>query len=368
MPGIYGYIKKNENESQIAQMTKMMNSENALRKENIYKDKNIEASQIKLGMMSPKYFSNLSKEVHIWVEGEFYNHEINDLSEFILTSYLKDSLKENLKSIDGYFNAVIYDSKINKIFLISDRYGMRMLYYYFKDGNFAWAGELKALLNLNFVDKTIDSKQINCFIDIGHLLEENTYHKNIKLIKPATILEYDISTKKMEEKYYWKWSQIRPQNISFDDAINQLGKLFIESVNKRFNPNQKIGIALSGGLDSRAIFAAVEKLHPEYIGYSYTFGTPNCLDINIAKEVINKSNWKHETFIFDNKNWFNYRLKKSFCTDGMLNILHMHGCEFEDEVKDNIDFNLNGYLGDVFWEEVISLINPNMQIKESILN
>ena len=83
-----------------------------------------------------------------------------------------------------------------------------MLYFYYKDGNFAFSSEVKGLLALDFVDKEIDPNQIDVFMDLGYLLEDNTWHKHIKLIKPATILEFDIDTKELNHRYYWKWSEI----------------------------------------------------------------------------------------------------------------------------------------------------------------
>ncbi len=224
---------------------------------------------------------------------------------------------------------------------------MRILYYYYKDGRFAFSGEVKGLLGLDFVDNSFDSSQIDCFMDLGYLLEDNTWHKYIKLIKPATIMEFDINTKELTQKYYWKWSEIKPQNISFENVVDEFGELWLDAVRKRFNPNEKIGISLSGGLDSRAILAAVNKLYPDYKGYAFTFGKPECDDIKIAKQCIAKTKWQHKEFYFTNDNWFKPRKEKVWFTDGMLNMMHMHGSEFLNEVSINTDFVLSGYLGDV---------------------
>lgn len=232
------------------------------------------------------------------------------MKNFLFDAYENKCLEEKLNKLDGYFNAIIYDSNINKLFLISDRYGMRMLYYYFKDEKFAWSGEVKGLLALDFVDKTISKESFDCFIDLGYLLEDNTWFKNIKLIKPATIMEFDLNTKKLSQKYYWKWSEIKPSNLSFDEAVDKVGFIFIDAVKKRFNPNEEITLALSGGLDSRAIFAAINKLYPDYKGLAKTFGIEGCDDIEIAKLVISKTNWEHKIFHFTSNNWFEPRLNK----------------------------------------------------------
>lgn len=310
-------------------------------------NKKLQASHLHLGKMKKDKNVFFKDSIYISVEGEQYDFKNATFEELIFDAYTKGNLEEFLNKLDGYFNAVIYDSNIKKVFLISDRYGMRMLYYYFKDGRFAFSGEVKGLLGLDFVDSSIDSKQIDCFMDLGYLVEDNTYHKHIKLIKPATIMEFDIKSKELTQKYYWKWSEIKPQNLSFDESVDRLGELFLKAVEKRFDPNDKVGVALSGGLDSRAIFAAVNKLYPDFKGYAYTFGIPKCDDITIAKQCIAKTKWKHKEFYFTNKNWFEPRKEKIWFTDGILNMMHMHGSEFNQEISSHMDFVLNGYAGDV---------------------
>ena len=175
---------------------------------------------------------------------------------------------------------------------------MRLLYWYYKDGVFAWGSEVKAILAVDGVDKALDPTSYDCFMDLGYLMGEHTWLEHIKLIKPATVVEYDLAERAVNQHHYWRWSEIKPSNLTFDEAVDELGKRFIEAVRRRFNPNERIGISLSGGLDSRAIFAAVDHLYPDYKGYAYTFGIPGCDDITIAEQVISRSkNWRHKSFI-----------------------------------------------------------------------
>lgn len=347
MPGIYGYIKNTQQEKQIAKMTSKLSYQENFIQDKVFSNNFLEASHIHIEHMKKDQNIFFKDGVYISIEGEQYDFDNISFEQFLFDAYSTKRLESALNKLDGYFNAIIYDSNINKVFLLSDRYGMRMLYYYFKDGRFAWSGEVKGLLALDFVDKTINQTSFDCFVDLGYLLEDNTWFEHIKLIKPATIMEFNIKSNKLLEKYYWKWSEIKPQNISFKEAVDSVGNLFIEAVKKRFKPNEKVGIALSGGLDSRAIFAAVEHLYPKMQGLTYTFGTKGCDDIEIAKIVANKSSWEHKIFNFTEDNWFEPRKEKIWNTDGMLNMMHMHGVEFLDKLSCSIDFNLNGYAGDV---------------------
>lgn len=45
-------------------------------------------------------------------------------------------------------------------------------------------------------------------MDLGYLVDEHTWFKHIKLIKPASVVEHDVNTNKPKQYYDWKWSDI----------------------------------------------------------------------------------------------------------------------------------------------------------------
>ena len=315
----------------------------------------IGASRAHLGHIGENRSPLRSVGHYLWVEGEAYNiaevaSELGlsdeSLSALLLSAEKVGQLDACLNKLDGYFCAALYDTDRKKINLISDRYGMRLLYWYHKDGTFSWGSEVKAILAIDGMDRELDATSFDCFMDLGYLMGEHTWFEHIRLIKPATVIEYDIASDSVQQHHYWKWSEIKPSSMSFDQAVDELGERFIRAVARRFDPNERIGISLSGGLDSRAIFAAVNHLYPDCEGYAYTFGIRACDDITIAEQVIARSKWRHGKFHFTEDNWFDLRIEKVWNTDGMLNILDMHGGEFLAEISSHIDVNLNGYSGD----------------------
>lgn len=356
MPGIYGLVNKKDTKNNLQNMSKTMYLYDHFIQDELFYDDCVAASRVHTGLVGTDHSPIKSNDLYVWVEGEAYNIsevakelnlKANSLPTLLVKADESNQLEKCLNQLDGYFCAAIYDKKYQKIKLISDRYGMRFLHWYHHEGLFAWGSEPKAILAINNVDKSLDSDSFNCFMQLGYLLDENTWFENIKLIKPATILEYDLYKDKVTQSYYWSWSEIKPSNLSFDEAVDLLGELFIQAVSKRFNPNEKIGISLSGGLDSRAIFAAVDTLYPDYKGFAYTFGVPKCDDITIAQEVISLSkNWQHYNYYITANNWFESRIKRIWNTDGMQDMKHMHGSEFLSDISTKIDINLNGYAGD----------------------
>lgn len=316
---------------------------------------------IAIGAIVPSYlyYENIFKNINnifIWVFGEIYNIEecnnefkINAISlpDLIFIAYCQNKLFEVLKKIDGVFCGSIYDKNTDKIYLITDRHGLKLLYYYFLNGDFIWCSEVKGINSAKFVNNDKDDNSIKCFLEIGHLLGDNTLFKNIKLTEPASVYEFDVNHRILKHDYYWTWSEVKASNDTTDDAIEKINFFFTKAIQKRVNYDEKIGVSLSGGLDSRFIVSTMYKLFPDQKFISYTFGNKGCMDEKIAKKVAKKVNWPHILFDFNNINWFEIRKNQIIITDGMLDMQHMHGSEFSKEIGKLININLHGYLGDV---------------------
>lgn len=365
MPGIFGYASTQPPTPVAnAAMAKDMFLYDHFIADKSFSDQAVYGSRVHLGHVGEKSspFVCPKTRVAVWVEGEAYNHhEVakslgltpGGFAETLVAAYSAGKLDSFLHDLDAYFCAAIYDPAKRKVLLVSDRYGMRMLYWYCRNGLFAWAGEVKGILALPQVDKTIDATSLSCFMDLGYLVGEHTWFEHIRLIKPATVLEYHIDSRQVTQRYYWTWGAIKPSKLSFDDAVDALHEVFMKSVRRRFSPDERIGISLSGGFDSRAIFAAVNKLYPEYEGYAYTFGVPGCDDIRIAEQVVARTRWQHEKFYFTADNWFIPRIEMIWSTDGMMDMMHMHGGEFSGHVCKHIHVNLNGYGGGLMTGELV---------------
>jgi asparagine synthase (glutamine-hydrolysing) len=106
-----------------------------------------------------------------------------------------------------------------------------------------------------------------------------------------------------------------------------------------------VGISLSGGLDSRALLAAMpaEKHRPIH---TVTFGVPGCDDIQIASQIAHVKSAVHHVVELTSANWLLKRMAGVWYTDGQANLLHMHALISVEEQRKNYRVNLNGFLGD----------------------
>lgn len=360
MPGLVGFTDKycKYNQKILLEMRSLLKHYNSYVDEALYSDENIYASRTHLSVIDQgKQPYILDGKIFSWMEGEFYNQEelkakYNVISttdnELLSNIYNSTGSFEFLKDIDGYYAAVLYDKKEKIVYLITDRYGFKPLYWGLINGDLAWSSELKGFLNHTTFMPVIDSEAVEEFFDIGYLLENRTWFEGVELMPPASVLSFNIKESKINITHYWSWSEIKPIKGSIDDEkeiAEELGRLFKQSVCKRVRNNERIGISLSGGLDSRAILAAVPENYKPL--HTFTFGQKGCDDIRIAQKASEVKGIEHHTLILDSDNWLMPRISGVWKSDASFNLLHMHGgMEFYDEYKKYIDFNLNGFLGD----------------------
>ncbi|MDQ3847542.1 MAG: asparagine synthase-related protein [Thermoproteota archaeon] len=359
MPGIIGLVinKKNNKEEAfqaIENMQKLITYESYYSKDKIFCDGVICASRSHTNIIQKNPQPYSESGIFIWLDGEFYNQQdfllwnknVDDTA-LLLKLYKKNNDFAFLKKIDGIFSAVIYDSNTQKVHLITDRYGLRHLYWLNHRGQLAWSSEVKAFLALPEFFPKIDEQAVKEFFEVGYLLEDRTWFKNVELLPSGTVLSFDIRSKKVLSHRYWWWDEIKiiSEKIDQDEAAEELGRLFIEAVSKRSNNNKHVGLMLSGGLDSRAILAALpDRYH--HIN-TVTFGKKNCYEVLFAARASKLKSAPHCIVNLNSGNWLTPRISGVWWTDGQLDLMHMHGIEGRTLVRELFKINLNGFAGDL---------------------
>ncbi|MBN1576240.1 MAG: hypothetical protein JW913_06810 [Chitinispirillaceae bacterium] len=316
----------------------------------LFDDGSIAATRVHTGIVQREEQPFTNDEISIWLDGEFYSPSLSvkaSAPDVLNTHYSRSNIHPFLHGLDGIFSAVIYDKKKQLLFLISDRYGLRHLYFSNNNGMLGWASEVKAFRHHPALSLDINPDRIAEFLRIGHLTGNTTWFDTIELLAPATVITWDLQTSSLlTRQEYWNWDEIkRKKDLNDSGSVAEaLGAAFRKAVAKRCMPGERIGVGLSGGLDSRAIFAALpDFLEPISV---FTFGKTGCNDIRIAQKVAALRPSHHIFQLINADNWFSNRLEAIWLTDGQFNMLHMHGIEQIDDYRNRFDIQLNGFLGD----------------------
>jgi asparagine synthase (glutamine-hydrolysing) len=154
----------------------------------------------------------------------------------------------------GAFVFTIWDPREHHLFCVQDHFGLRPFYYYHDQGEFfAFASEIKALLELESVPREFNQVRI-----AEHLMapvEEDvtrTYFRHIHRTAPAHALIVRQDT--LRKIQYWSLDPNQEVHLSSDEEYAERFRgLFEEAVQSRLRSVGPVGSELSGGLDSSSV-------------------------------------------------------------------------------------------------------------------
>ncbi len=361
MPGLVGLYSNKLSQTAVENTVKRMREKITHKLfysfDPVYSGQGLAASRSHINVVNTTPQPATADHVFVWLDGEIHNrndfetfcgnNNVSDAS-FILQLYQTTNDFSFLKKIDGGFSAVIFDSNREKIFLISDRYSRQQLNWLLYEHGFAWSTEIKSFTEIPGLNIQIDKRAVEEFLGMGYMMGEQTWFENVYLMPAATVLIYDLKKHTIRKKRYWWWDELKPFNgkLNIDELATHTGDLFIESVQKLNSLTfHKPGVTLSGGRDSRAIFAAIsENEDPIPV---VTFGKRNSLDVIVASQIAQKKNTHHYLHILNEENWFQDRLKGIWWTDGQTSFIHMHGIASGNGKDKLFDVVFNGLPGEI---------------------
>lgn len=185
-----------------------------------------------------------------------HTFKTNSDTEVILKAYAEYGEDCPIR-LDGMFAFAIWDEKNKTLFMARDRFGKKPFYYCTdRHNNFIFASEIKAIFESGTIKGIIDPKAIDNYLALMYIPPQKTIYKNIHTLAPAEYATYKNGT--LLKKKYWKL-RLKPKQTSYDEARNEIKKLFDKAVKKRLIADVEIGSFLSGGVDSTLVTAYAEK-------------------------------------------------------------------------------------------------------------
>ena len=174
----------------------------------------------------------------------------------------------------GMFAFVLLDEKQHKLFLFRDRAGIKPLHYYWDHRTLIFGSELKAILKHPSFKKHIDDQAVGSYFKMGYVPCPSTIYRDTFKISPGHYAVLNLNTRQFEIRQYWNsidYFQRPKLNISYEDAKAEIVLLLISSCNYRMIADVPVGVFLSGGYDSTAVAAILQKERTEKLK-TFTIG------------------------------------------------------------------------------------------------
>lgn len=233
--------------------------------------------------IQPMQFENLD----IVYNGEVYNfkeirEELKSLgyvfhsqsdTEVVLKAYHCWGV-DALEKFNGMFAMAIFDKEKDKLTLIRDRAGIKPLYWYWKDGLFLFASELKSLHEHPDFKKEINRDVLALYLQYGYIMQPYSIFNSTEQLNAGETLHLDLKTQSIEKKKYWNVSEWyeKPRLILTDnEAVTQTEEILKKSFDYRMVSDVPVGVFLSGGYDSSLVTALLQSDRDDKIN-TFTIG------------------------------------------------------------------------------------------------
>ncbi|MBX7172016.1 MAG: hypothetical protein K1X72_13720 [Pyrinomonadaceae bacterium] len=191
---------------------------------------------------------------------------------------LESSNYEPLETAQGVFCLVNIEN--NQLTLLTDKLGIRPIYYWFNDDFVIFATALRILENLSFIPKKMSVRAVTEVATLGYPLGNRTPYEDIFVLKSAEIVKF--KNKEIKGCKYWNWDKIKISEESEEVLLKQLQQHFTQAVNRRLKRDKTTIAYLSGGLDSRCIVGALVGLNARV--HTFNFARPNTQDQILGRE------------------------------------------------------------------------------------
>lgn len=190
-----------------------------------------------------------------------YQNKVHGDSSLVKFAYLFWG-KECFKKFRGMWSIVIINLKKNEIIISKDHFGIKPLYFYKNKKFLIIASEIKSILSSKMIKKQkININSINNFINKNITNYNNeTFFKNIKSFSPNKLITFDLNNFNFSNQ-----SNLFNLKKSSSNKLNlpEIKEKIIKSVKLHALSDVKLGVLLSGGLDSSIITSCLNSINPK---------------------------------------------------------------------------------------------------------
>lgn len=212
------------------------------------------------------------REIRNELEGLGHSFRSRTDSEVVLHAWAHwgDSC---IAKFNGIYAFCIWDSQLEEMWLVRDRYGVKPLYYTVDDSWFAFASEQRAILTLHRETPPIDEQALMEYLTFQNILSDRTLNQNIRILPAGNVCRVSAPDKKIVITQYWDYNFSEPsKNIDPKEYELELLRLLRGAVARQVTADVDVGAYLSGGIDSGLLTAIASELVDPLKTFTCGFG------------------------------------------------------------------------------------------------
>jgi asparagine synthase (glutamine-hydrolysing) len=270
----------------------------------------------------------------------------NEESSYLVHRYEDEADFPN--GLNGRFHGLVANRRQRTAMLFNDRYGLQRLYYHESKDAFYFAAEAKAILKVRPELRRTDPRGLGEFVVCGCVLENRTLFPGIYVLPPGSAWVFRHGALETRGCYFEPKEWEQQEALEPEEYYLQVRSAFVSSLPRYFNGRERIGVSLTGGLDTRIIMAW-RKAEPNSLP-CYTFGSTyrDNEDVKLARRVAKICEQPHQVITTGQEflsRFAHYAERSIFLTDVCVDLSRSPDLYVNERVREIAPVRIVGTYG-----------------------
>jgi asparagine synthase (glutamine-hydrolysing) len=259
---------------------------------------------------SPQPLWNEDESVLAIVNGEVYNyrhlraflekhgHHFRTAGDAETVVHLHEEYGDaGVHLLRGMYAYAVWDRRRRRLLLARDRVGIKPLYYAQAGRMLAFASEVRALLTVPDVARTLDPDAVAQYLTLQYVPGPATVLRAVRKLPPGHHLSWQDG--RVEVRPYWDLVfDEGPRRLDPDAAAAELRALLEDSIAHHRVSDVPLGVLLSGGIDSAAVTALLTRVSPRVRTFTVGFDVGGPVgELSEARAVARHLGTEHQEIV-----------------------------------------------------------------------
>ena len=255
---------------------------------------------------------NEDKSLVLTFNGEIYNYKelrkvlvakghkfYTDTDSEVLIHGFEEWQEDLLPKLRGMFGFAIYNTKDKSIFVARDFFGIKPMHYTKIGDDFVYASEIKSILEHPKFVKKFNTKALDTYLSFQYAVPPETFFEDVYCLMPGHYLWYRDG--EVETTRYWEPKFNPDESLTEKQAIDEIEKIFENSVNAHKIADVEVGCFLSSGVDSSYVSTYFADQKTFTVGFD--FGE-KYNEISWAENLSKKIGVEHHTHLISSEEFW----------------------------------------------------------------
>jgi asparagine synthase (glutamine-hydrolysing) len=251
--------------------------------------------------------------------------------------------------VNGQFHGLLVDRARGTAMLFNDRYAARRLYVHEAEDGFYFAAEAKALLAVRPELRRVSARALGELVSCGCVLEDRTLFEAIGILPWGAAWMFHNGALEAKGSYFSHREWEEQSELEGEAYYRAVREAIVGNLPRYLRETGRIGMSLTGGLDTRIIMAWHKAMPGALPCYTFGGAQRESRDVQIARRIARECAQPHQVITLGQeflRDFPRYAERTVYLTDGTASVMRCHGLYANRKAREIAPVRMTGNFGD----------------------